>query len=442
MTCLRRRVVLRFGLVLVLMGQKDSWTALQISPSLTGVGKTVAARSKLRLQVGSFVEEIGFDEDPLEPQEMLKGFVNELKRSTEHSRRTGHIPVQELSAVNRLLFDTVHGDKVNGTFVDGTFGRGGHSRSILNRLTADSQLFAFDVDPLAIAEARKLEAADPRFRIHHRPFADMATALAGVHVDGVLLDLGVSSPQQDSRESGFIRYDTPLDLRMNPEQGISAADWIENVSVEELSWVLREHAGFNSLKAERTAEAILLRRQRLGGRINLLGDVRDVVKDVAKDFDLMGDNGKKVRAGKDVVAGIRRFLNNEFQQLTLALNAALDLLEIGGRFVIITFTPPERQIIETFVQNWTEPSDAFQNLTETRLFELFPVVQQQHAIKKIEDHVTDREARSNGRSRSANMYTLVKVRRRCSKVRVPGSVQPRPMEERFKSSEPPPFFGS
>ncbi|MGF6658146.1 16S rRNA (cytosine(1402)-N(4))-methyltransferase [Paraburkholderia youngii] len=133
--------------------------------------------------------------------------------------------------------------RADGTYVDGTFGRGGHSRLVLERLGEAGRLIAFDKDPLAIATAQKI--ADPRFAIVHESFASLRAAMAerGVgRVSGVLLDLGVSSPQVDDPERGFsFRADGPLDMRMDPTRGESAADWLARATVQELTEVIRDY---------------------------------------------------------------------------------------------------------------------------------------------------------------------------------------------------------
>ena len=152
--------------------------------------------------------------------------------------------------------------KPDGCYLDGTFGRGGHSRAILAKLGANGRLFAIDRDPSAIAAATTLQA-DPRFHITHSPFAALATIaqqqnIAGA-LDGILLDLGVSSPQLDDADRGFsFMRDGPLDMRMDPSSGLSAADWLATADVEDISFVLREYG--EEKFAWRIAQAIVAAR--------------------------------------------------------------------------------------------------------------------------------------------------------------------------------------
>ena len=164
-----------------------------------------------------------------------------------------------------LLDEAVEGLAVraDGCYLDGTFGRGGHSRLILEKLGPDGRLLGFDKDPLAIATGNALAAEDGRFVVIQSSFADMAQALRqrGLHgqVDGVLLDLGVSSPQLDDAERGFsFMHDGPLDMRMDPDAGVSAAEFIAHAAEEEIARVLKEYG--EERFAKRMARAVVLRR--------------------------------------------------------------------------------------------------------------------------------------------------------------------------------------
>ncbi|MGF6922608.1 16S rRNA (cytosine(1402)-N(4))-methyltransferase [Paraburkholderia sp. 40] len=174
--------------------------------------------------------------------------------------------------------------RADGTYVDGTFGRGGHSRLVLERLGEAGRLIAFDKDPLAIATAQKI--ADPRFAIVHESFASLRAAMAerGVgRVSGVLLDLGVSSPQVDDPERGFsFRADGPLDMRMDPTRGESAADWLARATVQELTEVIRDYG--EERFAFQIAKALVARRaesDRLGPLVST-GELAQIVANVVK----------------------------------------------------------------------------------------------------------------------------------------------------------------
>src|SRR5574344_1748051 len=170
-----------------------------------------------------------------------------------------------LTHISVLLDEAVHALKVraDGCYVDGTFGRGGHSRLILQQLGAQGRLTGFDKDPQAIAVGRQLAAADARFDIVQRSFADMRDELAqrglGGSVDGVLLDLGVSSPQLDDASRGFsFLHDGPLDMRMNPAAGLSAAQFIAGAGEDEIARVFKDYG--EERFARRMARAVVARR--------------------------------------------------------------------------------------------------------------------------------------------------------------------------------------
>ncbi|CAE8625361.1 unnamed protein product [Polarella glacialis] len=383
-----------------------------------------------------FGNEGDLDSDLMESVETMR---KEDKRRRVHAEETGHLPVQELEAVEKLLGPGV--EKQSGTYVDGTFGRGGHSKSILGRLSPTGKLFAFDVDPAAVAVGRKLEQQDSRFRIFHRPFAEMKEALEGVQVDGVLLDVGVSNNQVDNEEHGFrIRDDVALDLRMNIHEGIAAADWLLNVSVEELAWVIHANGEENPLEAERIAEAVLCRQQQLG-RYSFAGELADVVKTVKGDT---GYSGNKHNSAKLTFNAIRMFLNNEMEQLSSALSAAFGLLSPGGRCVIITFNPKERRVVREFTDAHEEPIPSLQTLlTPARLCELYPLVATDlpYSVRKLQSSASPRgsEFLSNPRAKSSKLITLIKSARRVPQVR---SIEaPRPQELRFRKPELPAFRG-
>lgn len=174
---------------------------------------------------------------------------------------------EALSHITVLLDEAVSALEVrpSGCYVDGTFGRGGHSRLILQQLDSAGQLLGFDKDPQAIATGLELHQQDPRFSIVQRSFAEMDAELEQRQllgaVDAVLLDLGVSSPQIDDAERGFsFMHDGPLDMRMNPDEGISAAQWVAEVSAEEMARVFKEYG--EERFARRMANAVVARRER------------------------------------------------------------------------------------------------------------------------------------------------------------------------------------
>ncbi|MEQ5839872.1 16S rRNA (cytosine(1402)-N(4))-methyltransferase [Paraburkholderia acidicola] len=236
--------------------------------------------------------------------------------------------------------------RADGVYVDGTFGRGGHSRAVLGRLGEAGRLIAFDKDPLAIATAQQI--ADPRFEIVHESFASLRDALAarGVgRVSGVLLDLGVSSPQIDDPERGFsFRADGPLDMRMDPTRGESAADWLARATVQELTEVIRDYG--EERFAFQIAKALVARRaesDRLGPLVST-GELAEIVANVVKTREKGKDPATRT------FQAIRIHVNQELAELQVVLEAALSLLEQGGRLVVISFHSLEDRIVKRFMQ--------------------------------------------------------------------------------------------
>jgi 16S rRNA (cytosine1402-N4)-methyltransferase len=233
------------------------------------------------------------------------------------------------------------GARASGTYIDGTFGRGGHSRLILSRLGDNGRLIAFDKDPQAIATAEQV--SDPRFTIVHDSFATMKHALAarGVHqVDGILLDLGISSPQVDDAARGFsFRQDGPLDMRMDTTHGIPAAEWLATVPEQQLEKVIRDYG--EERFAFQIAKAIVARRA-----IEPISGTRQLATIVA--------NAVKTREkGKDPATrtfqAIRIFINQELEDLEAGLSAAFDMLAPGARLAVISFHSLEDRMVKQFL---------------------------------------------------------------------------------------------
>jgi 16S rRNA (cytosine1402-N4)-methyltransferase len=236
--------------------------------------------------------------------------------------------------------------RTDGVYVDGTFGRGGHSRAVLGKLGEAGRLIAFDKDPLAIETAQRM--ADPRFEIVHQSFASLRDALVsrGVgRVSGVLLDLGVSSPQVDDPERGFsFRADGPLDMRMDPTRGESAADWLARATLQELTEVIRDYG--EERFAVQIAKALVARRaesERLGPLAST-GELAQIVANAVKTREKGKDPATRT------FQAIRIHVNQELAELQVVLEAALSLLEQGGRLVVISFHSLEDRIVKRFMQ--------------------------------------------------------------------------------------------
>ncbi|KVD77425.1 ribosomal RNA small subunit methyltransferase H [Burkholderia sp. ABCPW 14] len=234
----------------------------------------------------------------------------------------------------------------DGVYVDGTFGRGGHSRAVLARLGAAGRLIAFDKDPRAIETAKGIE--DARFEIVHDSFAALKGALEarGVRrVSGVLLDLGVSSPQVDDPERGFsFRANGPLDMRMDPTRGESAAEWLARASVQELTEVIRDYG--EERFAFQIAKAIVARRAESDhlGPLDSTGELAQIVGHVVKTREKGKDPATRT------FQAIRIHVNQELADLQVVLEAALSSLEQGGRLVVISFHSLEDRIVKRFMQ--------------------------------------------------------------------------------------------
>jgi len=290
----------------------------------------------------------------------------------------------------------------DGCYVDGTFGRGGHSRLLLSRLGPQGRLLGFDKDPQAIATGQALAAEDGRFVIVQRSFAEMADEVAtqGLEgkVAGVLLDLGVSSPQLDDPARGFsFLNDGPLDMRMNPDQGMSAAQFIAQAAEEEIARVFKEYG--EERFARRMARAVVQRREEQP--FTRTADLAEVLK-VANPAWEKGKN-PATRAFQ----GLRIHVNNELGDLETGLQAAFDALQVGGRLVVISFHSLEDRIVKLFMRKLAkgEADNLPRNLpVQHKVFE--PRVR---LIGKAQ-FASETELKANPRSRSAVMRVAEKLR--------------------------------
>src|SRR5690554_7142642 len=261
---------------------------------------------------------------------------------------------EALSHITVLLDEAVSALAVRsaGRYIDGTFGRGGHSRLILQNLNSEGLLLGFDKDPLAIATGMELQKQDARFSIVQRSFAEMDEELQqrGLFgaVDGVLLDLGVSSPQLDDAERGFsFMHDGQLDMRMNPEEGISAAQWVAEVSAEEMARVFKEYG--EERFAKRMANAVVARRQ-----LQPFTRTADLAA-VLTEANPAWEKGKN--PATRAFQGMRIHLNNELADLEQGLEAALASLKVGGRYVVISIHSLESGTVLRFMRGLENADD-------------------------------------------------------------------------------------
>ncbi|WP_287418549.1 16S rRNA (cytosine(1402)-N(4))-methyltransferase RsmH [Reinekea sp.] len=232
-----------------------------------------------------------------------------------------------------------------GFYIDGTFGRGGHSRHLLSKVGPTSRLLVIDKDPLAIAEAQRLAAQDSRVTVVQDGFANLAQVVAeqGLtgQVCGVLLDLGVSSPQLDDARRGFsFQNDGPLDMRMNPDEGLSAAEWLTVVKEVDLANVLFQYG--DERFSRRIAKAIVAARQEQA--LTSTTQLAEIIKVAHPKWD-----HKRHPATKSFQA-IRIFINGELVELEQALNAAIEVLKPGGRLAVIAFHSLEDRAVKHFIR--------------------------------------------------------------------------------------------
>jgi len=262
-----------------------------------------------------------------------------------------HVPV--------LLGPVLDGLKINpdGCYVDGTFGRGGHSGEILQQLNASGRLIAIDRDPQAITSAPKMLTDDPRFELIRGEIAQLETFISAREltgaVDGLLLDLGVSSPQLDEAQRGFsFMRDGPLDMRMDPQSGTSARDWLATVGEFELKRVLRQFG--EEPAAARIARAIIA--ERAVTPISSTGQLASLVESVAPK------RGQKKHPATKTFQAIRIFINRELEQLQAVLQQSVTVLRSGGRLCVISFHSLEDRIVKRFMREASREAEQFRGM--------------------------------------------------------------------------------
>jgi 16S rRNA (cytosine1402-N4)-methyltransferase len=296
-------------------------------------------------------------------------------------------------AVDALITDP------DGLYVDGTFGRGGHSRRILGRLGSAGRLLVIDKDPAAITAAAALQAGDARVRVAHGSFADMAAFVAALpevrQVRGILLDLGVSSPQLDVAERGFsFMQDGPLDMRMDTSQGVSAAQWLAGAAEDEIARVLYE---FGEEKfSRRMARAIVAARQQQPITTTL--QLAEIIKEANPAWE------KHRHPATRAFQGIRIFINDELRDLELALDRMLELLAPGGRIVVISFHSLEDRLVKQFMHKHVK-GDAFPPGVPVTAAQMKPRLRLVGKAHKVGDAERER----NVRARSAVMRVAEKL---------------------------------
>jgi 16S rRNA (cytosine1402-N4)-methyltransferase len=261
-------------------------------------------------------------------------------------------PAQASQHITVLLDEAVAGlaVKPEGLYIDATFGRGGHSRKILEKLGTSGRLIALDRDLAAVSSAAAIQ--DPRFQIIHSHFSELQEMLTGIgvnKVDGVLLDLGISSPQIDEGERGFsFRFDGPLDMRMDQSRGQTGAEFLEAASEQQLRGVIKDYG--EERFAKQIARAIVAARTG-GDPITTTGQLAKIVAGAVP----------KIEPGQDPATrtfqALRIFLNKELEELSLVLPQCMNILAPGGRLAVISFHSLEDRIVKRFIRGEQDRDD-------------------------------------------------------------------------------------
>ena len=296
--------------------------------------------------------------------------------------------VDALLAASRNVPD--QGPRADGSYVDATFGRGGHSRLILSKLGPAAKLIALDKDPEAVAEALLIQ--DPRFSIRHQGFRQLGELPAG-SIAGVLMDLGVSSPQIDNPARGFsFRSDGPLDMRMDSMHGESVADWLAVAGQEQIAEVIRDYG--EERFAAHIAKAIVARRQERGP-LATTAELAQLVAGAVKTREPGQDPATRT------FQALRIFINAELEELEQALEASLEILQPHGRLVVISFHSLEDRIVKQFIaRNARDVFDRRAPFAQPRAMKL-------KALARVKPSAA--EVAANPRSRSAIMRVAERI---------------------------------
>ena len=324
------------------------------------------------------------------------------ERPTDESAGAGeHVPVLLQEVLTHLVGSSrasERADEESGIFVDATFGRGGHSRKLLERLSAQGQLLGLDRDPEALAEAQRLAGQDPRFSFCQARFSELQDVLRDQQIEGVrgvLMDVGVSSPQLDRPERGFsFTAQGPLDMRMNPEEGSSAAEWLNQADEAEIAQVLWMYG--EERQSRRIARAIVAARP--------LTTTLELADLVAQAVPRPRGPQRKHPATRTFQA-VRIFVNEESQELDQGLQQGFGSLAVGGRLAVISFHSLEDRKVK----------HAFRQLSQP------PKMPRRLPVRNLDQEVQGRliggpmkpslaELNANPRSRSATLRVIEKVR--------------------------------
>ena len=294
-----------------------------------------------------------------------------------------------MSHISVLLHETVDGvlaGRDTGVFVDATFGRGGHTKLLLSKLDQNAHVYAFDKDPQALAVAAQLEQEDSRFKIIHASFADLQAELAKIgitEVDGIMADLGVSSPQLDQAERGFsFMQNGPLDMRMDNSQGLTAAEWLLKIEEEKLANIIFQYG--EERYSRRIAKAI-----KLAGEITTTAQLAEIVKVAHPKWE------KHKHPATRTFQAIRIAINKELDDIETFLPQAVELLKVQGQLAVISFHSLEDRLIKQFIQKES-------TLAEDHGWGMPQAQVDTRRLKKVSRiRASEAEVKANPRSRSA-----------------------------------------
>ncbi|HIQ36058.1 16S rRNA (cytosine(1402)-N(4))-methyltransferase RsmH [Acinetobacter venetianus] len=294
-----------------------------------------------------------------------------------------------MSHISVLLHETVDGvlaGRDTGIFIDATFGRGGHTQLLLSKLDANARVYAFDKDPQALEVAAQLEQEDSRFKIIHASFADIQSELSNIgitEVDGIMADLGVSSPQLDQAERGFsFMHDGPLDMRMDNSQGLTAAEWLLEIEEEKLANIIYQYG--EERYSRRIARAI-----KQAGEITTTAQLAEIVKVAHPKWE------KHKHPATRTFQAIRIAINKELDDIEVFLPQAVELLKPKGQLAVISFHSLEDRLIKQFIQKESSlAEDAGWGMPQAQV--------DTRRLKKVSRiRASEAEVKANPRSRSA-----------------------------------------
>ncbi|KXO84245.1 ribosomal RNA small subunit methyltransferase H [Acinetobacter venetianus] len=294
-----------------------------------------------------------------------------------------------MSHISVLLHETVDGvlaGRDTGIFIDATFGRGGHTQLLLSKLDANARVYAFDKDPQALEVAAQLEQEDSRFKIIHASFADIQAELSNIgitEVDGIMADLGVSSPQLDQAERGFsFMHDGPLDMRMDNSQGLTAAKWLLEIEEEKLANIIYQYG--EERYSRRIARAI-----KQAGEITTTAQLAEIVKVAHPKWE------KHKHPATRTFQAIRIAINKELDDIEVFLPQAVELLKPKGQLAVISFHSLEDRLIKQFIQKESSlAEDAGWGMPQAQV--------DTRRLKKVSRiRASEAEVKANPRSRSA-----------------------------------------